>query len=84
MIDSAPFDAWSEKVTVFWTFGDGTPTYILTALGIVLMIAAIIAWVWLEEKKLNEQVSRLNAAGGAGGTLTPSPYPVPGSGGVDA
>ena len=64
MINTAPFDAWSEKITVFWTFGDGTPTYILTVLGIILMIGSIIAWVWLEEKKLNAQVARLNASGG--------------------
>jgi TM2 domain-containing membrane protein YozV len=84
MIDSAPFDKWGENITVFWTFGDGTPTYILTVLGIILMIVSLIAWMWLEEKKLTQQVSRLKAAGGAGGTLTPSPYQVPGTGGDDA
>jgi hypothetical protein len=72
MIDSAPFHGWSDKVTVFWTFGDGTPTYILTVLGIILMVGSMIAWMWLEEKKLTAQVARLKAAGGAAGTLTPS------------
>jgi hypothetical protein len=84
MIDSAPFDKWSESITTFWTFGPGTGTYILTALGILLMLSALVAWVWLEDKKLNGQASRLKAAGGMGGTLTPSPYRVPGSGGDDA
>ena len=71
MINTAPFDALSEKITVFCTFGDGTPTYILTVLGIILMIGSIIAWVWLEEKKLNAQVARLNAAGGPNLTTWP-------------
>jgi hypothetical protein len=71
MIDSAPFHGWSDKVTVFWTFGDGTPTYILTVLGIILMVGSILAWVWLEEKKLTDQVARLNAAGGPNLTTWP-------------
>jgi hypothetical protein len=71
MINTAPFDEWSEKVTVFWTFGDGTPTYILTVLGIILMVVSLLAWMWLEEKKLTEQVSRLTTGAGAGATPGP-------------
>jgi len=80
MFDTAPFNKWSEDVTTFWTFGTGTGTYILTALGILLMVGSLVAWVWLEDKKLSGQVTRLRAAGGAGGTLTPGPT----SGGGDA
>jgi hypothetical protein len=73
MIDSAPFDEWGDSITTFWTFGPGTGTYILTVLGILLMVASILAWVWLEDKKLTGQVNRLRAAGGVGGTRTPMP-----------
>ena len=54
MIDSFPFDKWDEKIGAFWTFGGGnsTGTYVLTVLGIILMVVSLIAWVWLEDRKL--------------------------------
>ena len=79
MIDSFPFDEFSENVTSFWTFGpeDSTGTYILTALGVILMIAALIGWVWLENRKLWAQAELLRAAGGmpAPGGVPPGPAP---------
>jgi hypothetical protein len=58
-------EAWDEKVTDFWTFGphNSPGTYVLTVLGIILMVVALIGWVWLEHKKLTAQAERLRAAG---------------------
>jgi hypothetical protein len=79
MIDSFPFDEFSENVTSFWTFGpeDSTGTYILTALGVILMVAALIGCVWLENRKLWAQAELLRAAGGmpAPGGVPPGPGP---------
>jgi hypothetical protein len=77
MIDSFPYDAWDQVTTepfqaAFWTFGpvNGhagggslTGTYVLTALGILLMVVALVWWVWLEHQKLTEQAERLRAGG---------------------
>ena len=79
MIDSFPFHEFSENVTSFWTFGpeDSTGTYILTALGVILMVAALVGWVWLENRKLWAQTELLRAAGGlpAPGGVPPGPGP---------
>lgn len=79
MIDSAPFDEWSEKIAAFWTFGpqNSTGTYILTVLGIILMIGSLAGWVWLEERKLAAQAALLRAAGGmpVPGGIPPGPGP---------
>jgi hypothetical protein len=80
MIDSFPYDSWlaedgeslNETLTTFWTFGpaggsDGgslTGTYVLTALGILLMVVALIAWVRLEDRKLTHQAEQLRKSGG--------------------
>ena len=78
MIDSFPFEKWGEDIADFWTFGpaNSTGTYILTVLGIILMVAAIVGWVWLENRKLAAQAAALRAAGGiplpAGPTAGPS------------
>lgn len=78
MIDSFPFDEWSEDITSFWTFGpeNSTGTYVLTVLGIILMVAALIYWVWLENKKLTAQAELLRGAGG----LPPASPTAPGPG----
>lgn len=82
MIDSFPYDQWSDKITTFWTFSGGTTgTYVMTVLGIILMVVSIIGWAWLEDKKLWAQTDRLRAATGAapprptlpGPTATPPP-----------
>jgi hypothetical protein len=79
VIDSFPFDEFNESVTSFWTFGpeDSTGTYILTALGVILMVVALIGWVWLENRKLWAQTELLRAAGGmpAPGGVPPGPGP---------
>jgi hypothetical protein len=79
VIDSFPFDEWAEDIAGFWTFGPGnsTGTYILTVLGIIVMVSALIGWVWLENKKLSAQAALLRAAGGlpAPGGVPPGPGP---------
>jgi hypothetical protein len=77
VIDSFPFDEWSDDIGAFWTFWseDKTGTYILTVLGIIVMIAAFVYWTWLEDRKLAAQASLLRAAGGA-----PVPGGIPGPG----
>jgi hypothetical protein len=78
VIDSFPFDEWSEDITAFWTFGpeNSTGTYIMTVLGIILMVGAIVYWVWLENIKLNAQAELLRGAGG----LPPASPTAPGPG----
>jgi hypothetical protein len=79
MIDSFPFDEWAEDIAGFWTFGPGnsTGTYVLTVLGIIVMVGALIGWVWLENRKLSAQAALLRAAGGlpAPGGVPPGPGP---------
>ena len=78
MIDSFPFDSWDDVTTTFWTFGpeNSTGTYILTALGIILMVVSLVYWVWLENVKLNAQAALLRGAGG----LPPASPTAPGPG----
>jgi hypothetical protein len=78
VIDSFPYESWDEVATTFWTFGpeDSTGTYVLTVLGIIFMVAALVYWVWLEEKKLAAQAALLRGAGG----LPPASPTAPGPG----
>jgi hypothetical protein len=80
MIDSFPYDSWDQVPTdpyvgTFWTFGPAAPggdltgTFVLTGLGMLLMIAAIVYWVWLENRKLWEQTDHLRGAS-QGGSAT--------------
>ncbi len=79
MIDSFPYESWLNEagdglntdITTFWTFGPAygaegglTGTYVLTALGMLLMIVALVWFVTLERKKLNDQAARLRGASG--------------------
>jgi hypothetical protein len=77
MFDSFPYDEWSDDIAAFWTFGpqNSTGTYILTVLGIILMVGSLIGWVWLENRKLAAQAALLRAAGGL-----PAPGAFPGPG----
>jgi hypothetical protein len=79
MIDSSPISEWSDSVAAFWTFWseNGTGTYVMTALGVALMVASLWYWVWLEARKLNAQAALLRAAGGlpAPGGKPPGPGP---------
>ncbi len=79
MIDSFPYDSWldaegnlNQEITTFWTFGPAggaeggslTGTFVLTALGILLMVVAMIAWCCLENRKLTQQAEQLRRGGG--------------------
>jgi hypothetical protein len=79
MIDSFPFDEWAEDIAGYWTFGPGnsTGTYVLTVLGIAVMVLSIIGWVVMENRKLAAQAALLRAAGGmpAPGGIPPGPGP---------
>ncbi len=65
MIDSFPYDRWSNDITAFWTFGPGSSsgTYTLTVLGMILMVASFIGFVWLEHRKVTHQAAALRAVG---------------------
>lgn len=56
---------WSDKVGAFFTFGPGSTNaiYLLTALGFLLFAGSLLAWVYLEDKKLDEQVDTLRRKG---------------------
>jgi hypothetical protein len=78
VIDSFPFDEWTEDIAAYWTFGpeNSTGTYILTVLGIILMVASLIGYVLLESKKLDAQAELLRG----GGILPPASPTAPGPG----
>jgi hypothetical protein len=78
VIDSFPFDEWTEDIAAYWTFGpeNSTGTYILTVLGIILMVASLIAFVLLERRKLDAQAQLLRG----GGILPPASPTAPGPG----
>ena len=65
MFDAFPYDEWSEDIAGFWTFGpeSSTGTYILTVLGIAVMLIALIGFVMLENRKLARQQAVLRASG---------------------
>lgn len=84
--DSADFilQANYEDCTGFMTFGPGstygdegaaaeTLYYLLTVLGIVVMVAALVAWVVYENRQLVGHVARFRARGPA--TDPPAPQP---------
>jgi hypothetical protein len=78
VIDSFPFDEWTEDIAAYWTFGpeNSTGTYILTVLGIILMVASLVAFVLLERRKLDAQAQLLRG----GGILPPASPTAPGPG----
>ena len=66
-----------EKCADYFTFGPGstfgtstsgvtTSYWILTIIGIIVMIAAFVAWVMTEDRKLKQQAARLLVSGHAG------------------
>lgn len=75
MFDAFPYDAWGPDVADFWAFGgaNSTGTYIMTALGLILMFAAIIGWVRQETGRMEEHEARLLKEG----MLTRMHEPVP-------
>jgi hypothetical protein len=80
MIDSFPYSEWSDTITTFWTFGPAggseggslTGTFVLTGLGMLLMIVTLIWWVRLEDSKLKRQAAHLRGAGLGGSPSGPS------------
>jgi hypothetical protein len=81
-----------EKCADFFTFGPGakigtvadgvaTSFWILTALGFIVMIAALVAWVMTEDRKLKAQAARLLTTGQAGIVELREEVPQPGTGG---
>ena len=56
---------WSDKVAAFFTFGPGYTNglYLLTALGFILFVVALVGWVYTEDKKLKHQAEKLRAKG---------------------
>jgi hypothetical protein len=80
MIDSFPYESWLNEagdglntdITTFWTFGPAfgseggslTGTFVLTGIGMLVMVVALIWWVVLENQKLRAQAERLRGAGG--------------------
>lgn len=82
MIDSFPFDEWTKDISAFWTFGPGgsTGTYVMTVLGIILMVSAFIGFVVLEHRKVSRQAEALRALGApipGGGVPGPGPSQPP-------
>jgi hypothetical protein len=79
VFDAFPYDEWSETVTDFWTFGgaNSTGTYIMTALGVILMVASIVGWVWMENTKLQRQAAMLRASGAFDQQPAPPTPPAP-------
>ena len=70
MIDSFPFEAGEGRGQSPRSGRSArsaprtrTGTYVLTVLGIILMVVALIGWVWLEQQKLDRQAQRLREAG---------------------
>jgi hypothetical protein len=65
MFDAFPFDSWEDAAAEFWTFGgeSSTGTYIMTVLGVAVMLLAFIGFVWLENQKLARQAALLRASG---------------------
>ena len=67
-MDTAPDSVdqgWSDQVAAYFTFGPGDTVgvWVLTILGIVLMVLAIIAWFYVEDQKMKAQVERLRQSG---------------------
>ena len=65
MFDTFPYDEWSEDIAAFWTWGpeNSTGTYIMTVLGIAVMLIAFIGFFILENRKLARQEATLKASG---------------------
>jgi hypothetical protein len=74
MIDSFPYDSWlnadgsfNTEITTFWAFGPGvdhdlTGTFVLTGIGMLVMVVALIAWVVQENRRLAAHAERLRGA----------------------
>jgi hypothetical protein len=77
MFDTFPYDEWSEEIAGFWTWGPGnsTGTYILTVLGIAVMLVAFVWFFVLENRKLDYQASTLRSTGALDRPMSAGPGP---------
>jgi len=75
MFDTFKYEKWSDTITDFWTWGghNSAGTIILTVLGCILMVVALIGWVRLESKKLDRQAAMLRGGALAAGTPGSAP-----------
>ena len=81
---AAPFKKCFEQSGGYFTYGPGTNwdatghrivsagggLWAITVIGIIVMIAAFVAWVWTEHRTLTSRAEKLKAAG--------EPYGMPG------
>lgn len=67
-MDTFPFESWEEAIgaaqetgAAYFTFGPGgnTATIVLTILGFLVMMWALVAWVVMEDRELAEHAQRL-------------------------
>jgi hypothetical protein len=68
-----PEGAVSEDLTAFWPFaGDvagesttfaSTGTWVMTIIGMIITVLAIIGWMYMDNRMLTEHAERLRAAG---------------------
>jgi hypothetical protein len=81
-----------ERCADFFTFGHGSKLgtfsdgvnasyWILVAIGFLVMIAFLVAWVVLEDRKLRAQAAQLLMTGTAGQVALRGEVPQPGIGG---
>ena len=77
MFDAFPYDEWSDEITTFWTFGveGDVGTIILTILGVLVMILALIQFVRLEAGKLDRQAAALRRGMAPSGGSATAPGP---------
>jgi len=77
MFDAFPYDEWGDNVTTFWTFGveGDIGTIILTILGVLVMIWALVQFVRLESQKLDRQAAALRRAASSREGATSSTAP---------
>lgn len=71
-MDTFPYDSWEEATTAaletgagYFTFGPGgnTGTYVMVALGFIVMVVTIVAGIRLEDQRLAEHAARLMPGG---------------------
>lgn len=68
--ESVDQNGLTDAVGAFFTFGPGFTTgiYVLTALGILLLAGALVAWVHMENRHLQATVKRLRLRDGVSTT----------------
>jgi hypothetical protein len=81
-----------EKCADFFTFAPGSKSgtfasgvstgyWVLVAIGFLVMVAFLVAWVVTEDRKLRRQAAQLLATGAAGQVQLRADVPQPGTGG---